>query len=277
MNITKPLSRNSTRAAFTAALCIAALGMPASAAAQTASGQKGTSSQSTTSGGAGDAAMSSAGGTASTTITPEDRRFIEKAAMSGLKEVRLARLATERAGHPEVRDYAQMLLTEHQQANATLATLARHRGIDVPGEGVSTRTAATPAGTTVVATRESSAGTASQPRTVVGGQSGVQAPAGGTASSRAGQASGSGPDSARDEALQSIEAEAAKLGEKTGAEFDRAYVRGMIKDHKEAIGLFEAASERKGDAEVSDFAAKTLPKLRAHLSRAESLSARVNR
>ncbi len=222
--------------------------------------------------------MSNAGGTSSTMITPESRRFIEQAAKSGLKEVRLARLATERAASAEVRDYAQMLLTDHQEANTRLASIARFRSIDLPTEGMVTSTATSLTGTTAVTTRETPIAAATEPRTVVGGQSGIATPEESTAAARTTEASSTtSSGDPRDAVLATIEAEVAALRGKSGAEFDRAFVADMVKDHKKTIELFEEASGRTGDTEVSEFASMTLPRLRAHLARAEALAQRAKR
>nr|WP_294895748.1 DUF4142 domain-containing protein [uncultured Pedobacter sp.] len=55
------------------------------------------------------------------------------------------------------------------------------------------------------------------------------------------------------------------LKEKSGADFDKAYVDMMVSDHKEDIDAFKDASEDAKDADVKAFAAKTLPVLQGHL------------
>jgi putative membrane protein len=62
-----------------------------------------------------------------------------------------------------------------------------------------------------------------------------------------------------------------KLAKLSGAEFDKAYAAEMVKGHKKAVGEFEKAAKSK-DAEVKAFADKTLPTLRHHLEKAQSLS-----
>jgi putative membrane protein len=62
-----------------------------------------------------------------------------------------------------------------------------------------------------------------------------------------------------------------RLAKLSGAEFDKAYVAEMVKGHKKAVGEFEKAAKGK-DAEVKAFADKTLPTLRHHLEKAQSLS-----
>jgi putative membrane protein len=57
----------------------------------------------------------------------------------------------------------------------------------------------------------------------------------------------------------------------SGAEFDRAYIQQMVEDHEKAVAAFTTASKGAG-AEVKAFAAKTLPTLQAHLTRAKALA-----
>lgn len=57
----------------------------------------------------------------------------------------------------------------------------------------------------------------------------------------------------------------ADLSAKTGADFDKAYVDAMVKDHKDDIAAFEEASKKVTYPELQAFISKTLPVLRKHL------------
>jgi putative membrane protein len=59
------------------------------------------------------------------------------------------------------------------------------------------------------------------------------------------------------------------LNKKSGADFDKAYMRTAIKDHDDAIELFEKASANVKDVEVKTFIDNTLPKLRNNLDSAK--------
>jgi putative membrane protein len=61
------------------------------------------------------------------------------------------------------------------------------------------------------------------------------------------------------------------LGEKSGADFDKAYMNMMVDDHKEDIEDFEKCSKNGKDADVKAFATKTLPVLQKHLASAKSI------
>jgi putative membrane protein len=56
------------------------------------------------------------------------------------------------------------------------------------------------------------------------------------------------------------------LSSRSGAGFDKAYVRNMIDDHKKDIKEFENASQNCKDADLKAFAVKTLPILKMHLA-----------
>ena len=59
------------------------------------------------------------------------------------------------------------------------------------------------------------------------------------------------------------------------ADFDRKYMMQMVKDHRQAVSLFEKTSTSSTDADAKAFAAKYLPTIRQHLQMATSLSATV--
>jgi putative membrane protein len=62
-----------------------------------------------------------------------------------------------------------------------------------------------------------------------------------------------------------------KLSGMSGAEFDRAYARMMVNDHKKKVDNFEKQSERGSDPDLKAFATKTLPTVQEHLQMARAL------
>ena len=64
-------------------------------------------------------------------------------------------------------------------------------------------------------------------------------------------------------------AERDRLSKLSGREFDAAYIRNMLKDHKEDVAEFESTAKKANDADVKAFASKTLPTLQEHLRMAE--------
>ena len=60
-----------------------------------------------------------------------------------------------------------------------------------------------------------------------------------------------------------------------GANFDRAYLKQLVADHKTAVALFESASKTAKDPDLKAFATKTLPTIRDHLKTAQDLAAKL--
>jgi putative membrane protein len=58
------------------------------------------------------------------------------------------------------------------------------------------------------------------------------------------------------------------VAEETGTDLDHAYTDKTVKMHKDAIDLFEKASNKANDAEIKSAFANGLPKLRSHLDMA---------
>jgi putative membrane protein len=63
-----------------------------------------------------------------------------------------------------------------------------------------------------------------------------------------------------------------KLQAMSGADFDRAYMKMMVSDHKKDVSEFEKQSTRGMDSELKAFATTTLPTLKEHLQQAESIA-----
>ena len=62
------------------------------------------------------------------------------------------------------------------------------------------------------------------------------------------------------------------LSKKSGADFDKAYMKMMLDDHKKDIAEFKKTSEKSTDAEIKNFATKTLPVLQKHLDSAKAIN-----
>lgn len=58
-----------------------------------------------------------------------DKRFVTKAADDGQDEVALAKLATEKANNPDVRNFAQQLVQDHTQVNSELMSIANSKNV----------------------------------------------------------------------------------------------------------------------------------------------------
>lgn len=70
---------------------------------------------------------------------------------------------------------------------------------------------------------------------------------------------------------QEQEAALAKLRALNGKDFDSAYAQMMLKDHREAVALFQAESTSGTDGQLKAFATQTLAVLQHHLALANGL------
>jgi putative membrane protein len=68
------------------------------------------------------------------------------------------------------------------------------------------------------------------------------------------------------------QAEYDRLSKLEGAEFDREYLKWQIKDHEQAISLFEDEAKNGDDAQLKEWCNKVLPHLREHLKTARKLA-----
>jgi putative membrane protein len=62
-----------------------------------------------------------------------------------------------------------------------------------------------------------------------------------------------------------------KLSKLSGADFDRAYARDMVKDHQNDVSAFEQEASNGRDPEIKTFASDTLPTLQDHLKMAREM------
>jgi putative membrane protein len=60
-----------------------------------------------------------------------------------------------------------------------------------------------------------------------------------------------------------------RISKKSGAEFDREYMKAMVDDHKEDLKKFKTEADKGKDPDVKQFASKHVSVLEQHLSMAE--------
>jgi len=65
-------------------------------------------------------------------VSSSDRKFAMTAAMGGMAEVEMARMALTRASSDAVKQYAQKMIDDHTPANAELMQIASSKGITLP-------------------------------------------------------------------------------------------------------------------------------------------------
>jgi putative membrane protein len=66
------------------------------------------------------------------TADTADAAFLKKAASGGLLEVELGSLTGTNGVSPRVKDFGQMMIKDHSDANAKLKTVAQQLGVDIP-------------------------------------------------------------------------------------------------------------------------------------------------
>jgi putative membrane protein len=64
----------------------------------------------------------------------QDRAFLMTAAKAGREEVRSAQTMADQSSNPEVKAFAQKLVTDHTPANQELETWAQQKGVDLPAD-----------------------------------------------------------------------------------------------------------------------------------------------
>jgi len=66
-------------------------------------------------------------------VTPEDRAaYVAQAGASDLYEIQSSQIALQKAQRPEVREFAQTMITHHTRTTATLNTAAQASGLTPP-------------------------------------------------------------------------------------------------------------------------------------------------
>lgn len=139
-------------------------------------------------------------------MNEQDHKFIMDAAMGGMMEVELGRVAAQKGTSDAVKQFGQRMVDDHSKANEELMSLASSKGMTLP--------------------------------------------------------------TALDDKHQK---DVAKLSAMSGAEFDRAYAKMMLKDHEKDVKEFERQSTKAGDPELRAFVTKTLPTLQEHLQMVRTL------
>ncbi len=74
---------------------------------------------------------------------------------------------------------------------------------------------------------------------------------------------------AKDQALYT------KLQGLSGADFDKLYVKSMVKDHQEDVKQFQKEADKGKDPQIKNFASETLPVLQQHLSKIQSIASNM--
>ena len=65
-------------------------------------------------------------------LTADEQAFIQKAATSDQTEIMLSKLALERASSPQVKEFAQTMVTDHSKSTSLLQPIAADHGVNLP-------------------------------------------------------------------------------------------------------------------------------------------------
>ena len=67
-----------------------------------------------------------------------------------------------------------------------------------------------------------------------------------------------------------------KLSQLSGADFDKAYVKGMVMDHQEDVKEFQKEANSGKDPQIKSFASQTLPVIQGHLDKIKAIQAKMS-
>lgn len=138
-------------------------------------------------------------------IPRSEAAFLQKTATDSAAELRLARLARDKAMRDEVREFAQRMVDDHQKALTEAQALASSNGVKLSN----------------------------------------------------------GIDSKHEKLLK-------KLQGLTGPEFDREYMKHMVKDHRKDLHDARRAARATERDDVTDFAGRTALTIEEHLRMAQA-------
>lgn len=137
----------------------------------------------------------------------DDKKFLKEAALGGMEEVELGKLATQKGTSDAVKQFGQKMVDDHTKANDQLKEVAAKEQIEVP----------------------------------------------------------SSLDAKHQKNVD-------KLSKLSGEQFDKAYAKNMVKDHRKDVAEFQAEAQNGMDPNIKQFAATTLPVLQEHLKMAEDMN-----
>ena len=72
--------------------------------------------------------------TAKSTVSSDDREFMNKAAHAGAAEIAAGKMALSKTENSEVKQFAQRMIDDHTKASDELKELAKNKGVTLPTE-----------------------------------------------------------------------------------------------------------------------------------------------
>ncbi len=134
--------------------------------------------------------------------TAGEKMFIKKAAMGGMTEVALGKVAAQNGGSQEVKDFGNLMVTDHSKINDNLKDVAGKMGVEIP-----------------------------------------------------------------DTIDTMHQAMVDRMSKLSGADFDKAYVKIMVKDHEKDIAEFEKVKAMVKNEDLKKFIDDSLPTMKDHLDK----------
>jgi len=64
----------------------------------------------------------------------DPKTFVKKAALDGMTEVELGKIAQQKSQNPDVRSFAERMVKDHSKANDELKSVAKKKGYEVPAK-----------------------------------------------------------------------------------------------------------------------------------------------
>src|SRR5690348_8296521 len=65
-------------------------------------------------------------------LTPDEQAFVSKAAKSDQAEISLSKLALERSSNPQIKQFAQEMVTDHSKSTSLLKPIAAKHNVPLP-------------------------------------------------------------------------------------------------------------------------------------------------
>jgi putative membrane protein len=69
-----------------------------------------------------------------TSLSASDKKFMQNAAQGGMAEVQLGQLAAQKASDPQVKQFAEKMVTDHSKAGDKLKQIAQAKGVVLPSD-----------------------------------------------------------------------------------------------------------------------------------------------
>lgn len=246
---------------------------------------------------ASDRAAMSRSDSTDASMSRQDRKFVEKFGEVSHREIALSQLAVERATNPQVKAYAQKIVSDHSKAHSEFMAVASGGSLTTDNSSLSAATSerasasgtSTTSGSGAKAQRDTTSGHQTSGSTAAGVTTRGTDATGHTAAASSERHTASATDRSRSTASTSHSDMAMntdfakndrvykKLMDKNGADFDKAYMKAMIDEHEDAVDLLEdLVKDDDRHAQLRAFANKTLPNLRAHLSEAKQIEKQLD-